>query len=283
MPDALIPSGVSTDAALIDLWLATKRSAHTRAAYARDVARLTARGVPLARLTLADLVAFTATLADLAPASQKRIIAAIKSLLTFAHKTGAIPVNVGAAVPLPRTADGLAQRIVEEEAVLKVLALEPDARKNLILRLLYAGGLRVSELCALRWQDAQPRKTAGTITVTGKGGTTRTILLRTETWRALQATRPPLIDPTAPIFATRTGKPVDRQWVHGVVKAAAERAGLPAGFSPHWLRHAHASHALDRGAPISLVRETLGHASLSTTGRYVHARPEDSSARYLPA
>lgn len=65
------------------------------------------------------------------------------------------------------------------------------------------------------------------------------------------------------------------------MRAAAQRAGIPAPVSPHWLRHAHASHALDRGAPIHLVQATLGHASMTTTGHYAHARPEDSSARYL--
>jgi integrase/recombinase XerD len=70
--------------------------------------------------------------------------------------------------------------------------------------------------------------------------------------------------------------------VHRIVEAAAARAGLGAAVSAHWLRHAHASHALDRGAPISLVQTTLGHASVATTGRYLHARPRDSSARYLP-
>ena len=52
-------------------------------------------------------------------------------------------------------------------------------------------------------------------------------------------------------------------------------------MSPHWLRHAHATHALERGAPIHIVQATLGHASVATTGRYLHARPTDSSARYL--
>jgi integrase/recombinase XerD len=69
--------------------------------------------------------------------------------------------------------------------------------------------------------------------------------------------------------------------VKRIVKAAANRAGIEAPVSPHWLRHAHASHALDRSAPIHLVQATLGHASVSTTGKYLHARPEDSSARYL--
>jgi integrase/recombinase XerD len=67
-----------------------------------------------------------------------------------------------------------------------------------------------------------------------------------------------------------------------VVRAAAKRAGLELPVSPHWFRHAHASHALDRGAPIHLVQATLGHATITTTGRYLHARPNDSSSHYLP-
>ncbi len=65
------------------------------------------------------------------------------------------------------------------------------------------------------------------------------------------------------------------------MKVAAERYGLGKAVSPHFFRHAHASHSLDRGAPIHLVQSTLGHASVATTGRYTHARPGESSGRYL--
>ena len=70
--------------------------------------------------------------------------------------------------------------------------------------------------------------------------------------------------------------------VRRIVYAAAKKAGLAQKVSPHWMRHAHASHALDRSAPIHLVQATLGHASVSTTGRYLHARPSESSSFYLP-
>jgi site-specific recombinase XerD len=66
-----------------------------------------------------------------------------------------------------------------------------------------------------------------------------------------------------------------------IVREAARRAGIDAPVSPHWLRHAHASHALDHGAPLHLVQATLGHASVATTSRYLHARPDQSSAAYL--
>jgi integrase/recombinase XerD len=87
--------------------------------------------------------------------------------------------------------------------------------------------------------------------------------------------------PDAPVFRSAKGGALDPSQVHRIVKAAAARAGLPAAVSAHWLRHAHASHALDRGAPIHLVQATLGHSSVATTGRYLHARPNDSSSRYL--
>ena len=76
------------------------------------------------------------------------------------------------------------------------------------------------------------------------------------------------------------GAPIEFVGVFRIVRHAAERAGLDRKVSPHWLRHSHATHALERGAPIHLVQATLGHASVATTGRYLHARRTDSSARY---
>ncbi len=70
--------------------------------------------------------------------------------------------------------------------------------------------------------------------------------------------------------------------VYNIVLQAARRADVKKPVSPHWLRHAHASHALNRGASISLVQATLGHSNLAITGRYTHAQPEASSAHYLP-
>ena len=66
------------------------------------------------------------------------------------------------------------------------------------------------------------------------------------------------------------------------MKRAAKAAGINEAVFPHWLRHAHVSHALDHGAPAHLVQQTVGHASMATTSRYAHARPNDSSSRYLP-
>ncbi len=89
-------------------------------------------------------------------------------------------------------------------------------------------------------------------------------------------------DPEAPVFPSRRGGGhLDPSAAWRIVRSAAACAGIEGNVSPHWLRHAHTSHALERGAPVALVRDTLGHSSVSTTNGYLHARPNDSSARYL--
>jgi integrase/recombinase XerD len=84
-----------------------------------------------------------------------------------------------------------------------------------------------------------------------------------------------------PIFANRTGGRLTERAVNYMLKAAAKRAGLPAAFSAHWLRHAHASHAIDRGAALPVVQSTLGHGNIAVTSGYLHARPGDSSGLHL--
>ena len=206
----------------------------------------------------------------------------MKSLLSFGHEIGYLPFNVGVAVKLRPNRDSLAQRILEESEVAKLIEAAPDGRDRVLLKLLYISGARVGELCGLKWCDAIARTEGGQITVFGKRGKTRTILLKPKSWAQLMAIRGDA-GPVDAMFASRKGGGhLDTSQVRRIVYAAAKKAGLEQKVSPHWMRHAHASHALDRSAPIHLVQVTLGHASVSTTGRYLHARPTDSSSFYLP-
>jgi integrase/recombinase XerD len=281
----LVPQA-QTDAQLLELWL-FERSPHTRRASRREAARFLAHAEkPLRAVTLGDVQAFATALATeaaaLTPASQARALAAVKSLLAFGHRLGYLPFDVGGAVRLPRLRSALAERILSEVDVHRLLALEPAPRNRALLRLASAGGLRVSELVALRWRDLRPRDNReGQVTVSGKGGKTRAVLLPAAVWRDLEALRGETVGEDGPVFPSRKGGPLTARQTQRLVDAAARRAGLRAGVSPHWLRHAHATHALERGAPIHIVQATLGHASVATTGRYLHARPTDSSARYL--
>jgi integrase/recombinase XerD len=281
------PAGtVGGDFELIMLWLNAKTSPHTRRAYQHDVDRFRAfvNFKRLATVTLADLQSWAQQLGQgsLQPASQNRALTAIKSLLSFAHETGYLPFNVGAAVRLRPHPDHLAQRILEESEVARLIEAGHTHRDQVLLKLLYVSGVRVSELCNLKWCDAMSRREGGQITVFGKGGKTRNVLLKSKVWDQLCSIRGQA-QATDPIFPSRKGGgALDPSQVRRIVYGAARRAGLEQKVSPHWMRHAHASHALDRNAPIHLVQATLGHASVSTTGRYLHARPTESSALYLP-
>src|SRR5262249_26061151 len=156
---------------------------------------------------LGDLQAFADMLdaEHLAPSSCARSLAAIKSLLGFGQRTGYLPLNVGAALKLPTAKNTLAERILSETQVHRLLALEPNHRNQVLLRLLYVAGLRVSELAALEWRDLQPRDDAGQVTVFGKGDKTRVVLLPASVWRELEGLIHGRGPADAPVFPSRRG------------------------------------------------------------------------------
>jgi integrase/recombinase XerD len=162
----------NSDDMLIALWLAGKAD-RTRRAYQDDVAAfLRFVGKPLREVKLADLVAYGETLDQLAPASRARKLGAVKSLASFGHRIGYLAFDIGAPLRLPAIKSTLAERILGEGDVYRLLTLETHPRNHALLRLLYTGALRISELCALAWRDLQPRDDAGQVTVFGKGGKT---------------------------------------------------------------------------------------------------------------
>jgi len=279
----LMPRQADSDSQMIELWL-YGRSPHTQRAYRRDAGRFLGWvGKPLGQITLGDLQAFADSLATcgLARGSQGRILAAVKSLLATGHRLGYLTFDVGRALRLPADRNTLSERILSEAEVQRILALEQKPRNRLLLRVLYGSGVRVSELCRLRWRDVQPRgEGAVQITVFGKGAKTRAVLLPASLGRDLLAAQRN-IQPDDPVFRSQKGGALDPSAVLRIVRKAARKAGIDAPVSPHWFRHAHATHALERGAPIHLVQATLGHSSVAVTGAYLHARPTESSGRFL--
>jgi len=273
---------VDSDEQLIELWL-HGRPSNTQRAYRRETDLFAINvAMPLRSVKLSDIQAFIDHLDEsLKPASRKRAVAAVKSLFAFGFRLGYFQFDVGRAIKTPAFREELAERILSETEVLRIISLEPNPRNRSILLTLYAGGFRVSEICSLKWKHLQERDTAGQITVFGKGGKTRAVLMPQSVWETLQELRQNDSD-EAPVFRSRKKGHLDESAVWRIVKKASERAGIDKDVSCHWFRHAHASHSLDRGCPIHLVQATLGHSSVATTGKYLHARPTDSSGNYLP-
>jgi len=258
---------------IVALWL-HGRSPHTIRAYRSDAKSFfEAVGKPIDAVSLGDLQGFVDGLSGEATSRRRRVMA-IKSLFTFAVTIGAVEFNVGAALRAPRSESRLAERLLSEKQVCALLlAAQDHPRDRVLIRLLYNGGLRVSELVTLRWRSLAPGGLSGAISVTGKGGKTRVVRLSGQTWAELCALRPASARLQDRVFPITAWSAWDR------VRRAARRAGIVA--SPHFLRHSHATHALHRGADVATVRDTLGHASLATTSQYLHARPTISSGDYL--
>jgi integrase len=143
---------------------------------------------------------------------------AVKSLLSFGERTGYLPFNVGAAVRVPPVKNVLAERILEENDVIRLIALEPDPRNHALLRLGYIAGLRISEICGLRWRDATRRAAGGgQIAVFGKGGKTRVIVLPASIWRELVELRGEAPDDDS-MFRSAKGGALDPSQIHRIVK-----------------------------------------------------------------
>jgi integrase/recombinase XerD len=270
------------DEQLIALWI-HGRSKHTQRAYIADIERFRSFTPKSFReIKLADIQAFETSLIEqkLEQTSINRTLAAVKSLFSFAHRIGYLAFDVGRPVKLTSPKDTLAERILSESEIHRIIEAEHNPRNKLILKLLYVSAVRVSELCSLKWKDLQSRKDGGQVTIYGKGNKTHTVLLPQNTWVDLTTQRNGSID-EQPIFKSRKGGHLCPSQVLRIVKKAADKAGLSNAISPHWFRHSHASHALEHNAPIHLVQQTLAHSSVATTGKYLHARPSDSSSRYL--
>ena len=264
---------------LLGMWLHGK-SASTQQSYKRISNKFIAFiDKPLINAGLDDVQSFMDSL-NLSPNSMKTYASIIKSLISFLHELGIMQYNVAKPLKTPKPKDSLVERIMTEQEIILMIHSETNTRNKLILKMLYYCGLRASELAGLRWGDLCDRGGNGQATIYGKGSKTRVVIIPVQLFRELDQLRGDA-GKNDPVFKSRQGSGfLTRAMVWNIVKSSAKRIGL-SNPSPHWLRHGHASHSLDRGAPIHLVSQSLGHASVATTSRYLHCKPSDCSSLYL--
>jgi len=278
----VIPQQADNDADLVQLWLHGK-SKHTQRYYRRDVQHFfefTRKS--LKQVILKDLQGFADQIdqQDLTDGSKRRILSSVKSLISFAHKLGYLAFDVSRPLILPSPKETLAERILSNEQVKKIIHAENHPRNKLLLKVLFISGIRVSELCSLCWQDLIERSDGGQVTVLGKGSKTRTVLIPEPLWSELMSYQANAPD-NVPLFRGRgKNRPMHSTTVLRIVRKAAHKAGLHQNVSPHWMRHAHASIAAEK-APLHVVQQSLGHSSIQTTSRYLHVKPNDCSSKYL--
>jgi integrase/recombinase XerD len=275
---------------MIDTYLAYLRdvrrmSDNTLESYARDLAHLAAfaeqRGVAVEALERRDLEAFVRGLmaSGLAPRSVARSVACIRGLYKFIAVERRLPSNPADDLRSPRAWPALPKFLSLEEV--DRLLEQPDTtsprglRDKALIELLYATGLRVSELIGLRAGDLNLEE--GYLTCVGKGDKQRMVPLgqTAADWvrRYMREGRAALVRQRASpwLFVNaRDGGPLSRVGFWKVLKAYGKAAGLSRDLSPHVLRHSFATHLLERGADLRMIQVMLGHADLSTTQIYTH-------------
>ena len=263
-----------------EIWLEKGLSVNTLAAYRRDLQALAEdAGKDLFQVSEADLLQVLAKRygRGLQARSSARWLSCIKGFYRHSLARGRIEADPAAHVEHPRLGKPLPGTLSEQQVV--ALLNAPDAetpiglRDRAMLELLYATGLRISELVSLGLASINLRQ--GVVRVLGKGGKERLVPVGQEAlaWvaRFVRDGRPALFgDRTAALFPSRRGRPMTRQTFWHAIKRHALQAGIDRSISPHTLRHAFATHLLNHGADLRAVQMMLGHADLSTTQIYTH-------------
>jgi integrase/recombinase XerC len=269
----------SIDSFLDHLAVERQSSKHTIDAYRRDLQALadwanSQNVADVAALLAAQLRAFVADehRRGLTPKSLHRRLSACRSFYQWLLRHGRIAANPAAAIRAPKAARKLPQVLDVDEAV-QLVEVPTDAplgqRDRALLELLYSSGLRVSELCALRWHDLDLDD--GQVTVLGKGSKQRVVPVGSHARAALAAWREEQgAKADAPVFPGRGGKPISPRAVQLRLRRIAQRQGLFKRVHPHLLRHTFASHVLESSGDLRGVQELLGHADLGTTQIYTH-------------
>ncbi len=148
-----------------------------------------------------------------------------------------------------------------------------------MLSLMYGCGLRVSEVIGLTWDDFKKHGDGGKATVFGKGSKTRIVLIPDKLWQQVKEFEK-YYRVNQYVFISRHHNKMERSVVHRMIKRACKRAGIDPRASAHWLRHSHASHSLEAGCNLRLLQQSLGHASVTTTERYLHISPDAGSSQF---
>lgn len=252
--------------------LASERglSRHTIDAYHSDLAAFEMfLKKPFQDVCEGDIIAYFETRADLTPASCMRKLVAIKVFYRFLHQEN-VCENCAGLIDTPKLWKRLPNVLSEKEALSLINAPSKESlyglRDRAILTLLYATGIRVSELTALNMTHIDE----SSVRVMGKGNKERLVPMANMASLAIDAYLLARETTSDALFVSRTGRRLTRMSVYNLVQKYAQTAEIQKKISPHTLRHSFATHLLDHGADLRIIQELLGHSDIGTTDRYTH-------------
>jgi integrase/recombinase XerD len=283
----MLQDSAELDAFIDHLWLEDGLSKNTLDSYRLDLTSfalwLTKQNKQLLAVDQADIQQYLAVKFPLSkPRSISRLIASLRRFYRFLIRENKISLDPTIQIQSPKLPRSLPQSLNEDEVVALLNAPNVDEpvglRDRAMLELLYACGLRVSELVGVKATEVS--LSDGVVRVTGKGSKTRLVPMGEEAvdWisRYLREARPAILQKRLcnALFVTNRGEAMTRQAFWYLIKRYALLAGINKHMSPHVLRHAFATHLLNHGADLRVVQMLLGHADISTTQIYTHVARE---------
>ncbi len=253
-------------------------SANTIEAYGRDIEafQATLNGKGWKETDGESVLHFLSILKEKGYASSSicRMLVAVKVFFRFLKREGEVGVDLGRYFDSPKMWQLVPEVLSIEEV--DVLLAQPKgedfigARDKAVFELLYATGMRVSELCSLKICDVSD----AFVKVRGKGKKERLVPVGKKAIEALDhyltSFRTSVTEDNAPLFVSKKGQKIDRITVWNRIKIYAKSAGITRSISPHTLRHSFATHLLENGADLRLIQDMLGHEDIGTTDRYTH-------------
>ncbi|NOR71145.1 MAG: site-specific tyrosine recombinase XerD [Methylomarinum sp.] len=274
------------DLFLDSIWVESGLSENTLSAYGSDlkIFALWLKDKPLLRVEESDIALFLDSRykEGVGARSSARILSSLKRFFGYLHREGAIETDPTVLIEAPHIGRTLPESLSETDVDLLINAPEiTDAlgfRDKVMLELLYATGLRVSELIGLKFEQVNFRQ--GFVRVMGKGGKERLVPVGEQAMEWLTeymagARMAILTERQCDfLFVTKRGTGMTRQAFWYIIKRYAKKAGIKKALSPHTLRHAFATHLLNHGADLRVVQLLLGHSDLSTTQIYTHVAQE---------
>lgn len=286
MPDLDNDNQSLIDQFIDGLWLESGLSKNTLSAYRTDIQNLAGFIAPSSLMLVqqADVQKFLATLLaqGMKASSSARILSTLRRFYRYQIRENRLPADPCAHVMSPKQGRPLPKTLSENQV--EQLLSAPDTQTTLGLRdramleVLYATGLRVSELVNLKLLEVNLQ--IGVVRIVGKGNKERLVPLGEQAIdyleKYLSGARPELLNTRASdaMFVTARGGAMTRQTFWYMIKRHAKVAGIQASLSPHTLRHAFATHLINHGADLRSVQMLLGHADLSTTQIYTHVARE---------
>jgi len=221
-----------------------------------------------------------------------RKIAAIKTFYRYLYRERLVKINPAVNVKAPKSAKSLPEFLTDSEIKLLMEHAETKTpsgfRNRVIFEVLYATGMRNSELCGLNFENLNLEENE--IRVSGKGGKERIVLISERARKFLREyteEKRPLISKdanknlTSPVFINTSGCRILQRSIHRAIKESAQKAGIIKNVSPHTFRHTFATRLLEKGADLRVVQELLGHSSISNTQIYTHVSMERLRQTYL--